>query len=127
MSDTKQEFIKIIHTKEHKKFSAKLNSIDLMDGDFYINYIPSLKLSSYGSNAEEAIRMMTEVVIPDFCETLMDQNKEKVLNDLRGFGWTQSPFFKAELCKSAHIDKEGILKDFDLSENTELKERVLSI
>lgn len=127
MSSTKQEFIKITHTKEYRKFRAELNCIELMDGDFFISYIPSLKLSAYGSTSEEAIKMMTEVVIPDFCETLMEQDKEKVLDDLKNFGFTQSPFFTSELCKSAHIDKEGILKDFNLSEDVEIKERILSI
>ncbi|WP_304064335.1 hypothetical protein [Pedobacter glucosidilyticus] len=127
MSETKQEFINLIHNSKLKKINAKLKAIDLIDGNFHICYIPSLKLSAYGSTSSEAFKMMKNIVIPDFCETLMSQEKNKILSELKALGWSQSPFFKTELCKSAHIDKEGILRDFDLSENTELRERLMTV
>jgi len=31
------------------------------------------------------------------------------------------------MSKSAHVDKEGILKDFNLAENTQFKESMLAV
>lgn len=119
--------IQIKYNDHHKSFHGEFNSVEFENDGYTILYIPSLRLSAYGKSFEEADAMMRDVVVQDFCETLMEQKLSKILSDLKALGFNQSPFFKTELSKSAHIDKEGLLKDFDLSEDTKFSERVLTV
>ena len=65
---------------------------EFKDGEFHMILLPSLNLSAYGDTEEEAEHMMTGIIIPEF--------------------------FKHQLTGTSHVDKDGILKDFNLSEET---------
>lgn len=126
MSD-KGEFLKIQHSKHHKSLKGQVAAIDFQNDGFHIVYIPSLKLSAYGKNINEANQMMKDVILPDFCETLMNESIDRVLNELKKLGWNQNIFFKKQLSKTAHVDVDGILREFDLPEDTKINERVLQV
>ena len=119
--------IQIQYGKNHKTLNGLIKAIEFENDGYHIVYLPSLKISSYGKSKEEAEEMMKEVVIKDFCETLMDQKLSKVLADLHSLGFKKRGFFETEMSKSAHVDKEGILKDFDLAENTQFNESMLTV
>lgn len=119
--------IQIKYGKHQKSLNGIIKAIEFENDGYYIVYLPSLKISSYGKTREEANQMMKEVVIKDFCETLMAQKEKKVLADLHALGFKKRSFFEKELSKSAHVDKEGILRDFDLAETTQFKESMLTV
>lgn len=119
--------IQIKYGKNHKALNGTIKAIEFENDGYHIVYLPSLKISSYGKSKEEAEEMMREVVIKDFCETLMEQKLSKVLADLHSLGFKKRGFFEIEMSKSAHVDKEGILKDFDLAENTQFNESMLTV
>lgn len=123
----KSEHLNIQHSKNHKSIKGQVKSIDFQNDGYFIVYIPSLKLSSYGSNLAEANKMMGDIVLPDFCETLISQPIDKVLAEFKSLGWSQNAFFKKQLSKSAHVDVEGILRDFELSEDTKINERLVEV
>lgn len=123
----KQDWIKISYNQKVREIEGTLNSLEFIDNNSYIIFIPTLNLSSYGNNQEEAIYMMREIVIKDFCETIMAQPVEKVISDLKELGWNQSPFFKKELSRTSYISKKGILKELNLDANTEVKESIITV
>ncbi|MFC4213479.1 hypothetical protein ACFOWA_19960 [Pedobacter lithocola] len=122
-----KEYLNIQHSKQHKSIRGEVKSIDFQNDGFFIVYIPSLKLSAYGKSLNEAKEMMAKITIPDFCESLMDLPIEKVLIELKSLGWNSNSFFKKELSKSAHVDVEGILREFDLPKETKINESTLSV
>ena len=119
--------IQIQYGKNEKSLNGLFKAIEFENDGFVVIYLPSLKISAYGKSREEADLMMKEVVIKDFCETLMAQKLDKILADLHALGFKKRGFFKTEMSKSAHVDKEGILRDFDLAENTQFKESMLAV
>jgi len=122
-----REFIKLSRNKREQKGHAQLNSIEFVNDGYYIIYLPSLNLSAYGKNHAEALYMMDKVVMPDFFKNLLDLSDREIIEELSKFGWEKSQFFKLELSKAAHIDKEGILRDFELSEDTLLTEGLVTV
>ncbi|MDQ7949203.1 MAG: hypothetical protein REI78_02045 [Pedobacter sp.] len=123
----KQDWIKVKHTAVDQSLQGQLNSIEFKDHGSHIVFIPSLNLSAYGDSQEEAHAMMKDIVLKDFCDTLMHQSFEKIISDLKELGWSQSPFFKKELSKTAYVDKQGLLKDLNVSEHTEIIERLVTV
>lgn len=119
--------IQIQYGKNQKSLNGKVKAIEFKNDGYYVVYLPSLKISSYGKTSKEAEAMMRDIVIKDFCETLMEQKLNKVLADLHSLGFQKRGFFETEMAKSAHVDKEGILKDFHLAENTQFKETMLTV
>ena len=122
-----QEHLTIQYNSKMKSLKGQVSSIDFQNDGYHIVYIPSLKLSAYGHNLQEAIKMMTDVVLPDFCETLMAQPFVKVISEFKSLGWNQNVFFKKEISKDSYIDKEGILRQFDLSKDTKINESLISV
>lgn len=114
----KQEYLKL----GNKAIKGLVKSVSFQEGEFMIIYIPSLNLSSYGKTKEDAVDMMKSAVLPDFCHSLLNKPKALVFSELKKLGWNRNMIFEKDLSKNAHIDKQGILREFDLSEDTEIKE-----
>ncbi len=124
---SKESFLKINRTRQSQSIKGQVHAVDFKQDGHYIIYIPSLGLSAYGDDVMQARKMMSEHIIPDFCETLLEQPLSKIIHELKDLGWNSSQFFKTELSITAHIDKEGILKDFDLPKNTVMHESLLAV
>ncbi|MET4083445.1 hypothetical protein ABIB40_003417 [Pedobacter sp. UYP30] len=123
----KQEYLNIQHSKQHRSVKGEVTGIDFQNDGFYIVYIPSLKLSAYGNSPEDAKDMMVKIIIPEFCESLMKLSISEALSELKNMGWNSNTFFRKELSKSAHVDIEGILREFDLPKDTKVNESVLKV
>lgn len=124
MSNQNKEFLKI----GSNSITGNVRAVRFMDGDYWILYIPSLNLSAYGTTYQEAHDMMKDVVIKDFCINVMkSKNKDAIIADLKKLGWLKSRIFQKDLSKSSYIDKEGILREFELPEDTEIKEEAVQI
>lgn len=112
---------------QRKRVKAELFVFEFIDNEFIVLYNQSLQLSAYGRTKEEADYMFYKVVFPDFCKNLTSLPESKIYEELKKLGWIRNSMFKKELSKTAHIDREGVLKDFNLSDKTELKEHLVSI
>lgn len=110
-----------------KSSTGTVNAFMFKDGGFHVIYIPSLKLSSYGDTAEEATQMMNEVVLKDFLDTLFEAAESDAMDELRKLGWVQSSFFRKKFTSESYVDKNGILKDFNLEEDTEIHEATVNV
>jgi hypothetical protein len=114
-------------SKHTKKAKANLLVYEFEDNGFFVSYNKSLELSSYGKTKEEAKKRFIEVVFPDFCTNLVQLSESEIYAELKNLGWSRSHFFKKELSNSVYVDKEGILKNFNLPEGSEIEEQYLAV
>ena len=110
-----------------KRGKGIIRLVEFEDNGHFIVYVPSLNLSAYGNNYDEALQMMSDIVIEDFFDNLLDQPENVIYNHLRILGWQQSQDGSGELSNQVHIDTEGILKNFNLPADTKIKERSLEL
>jgi len=118
--------LKINYNGKERSVTGSFNSVEFENEGYTIIYIPSLRLSAYGKNLEEAHEMMGGVVLQDFAETLVQYSVDRVIKEMKDLGFKQSPFFKSVLSNYFHMDKEGILREFDLSEDIIMQERLVT-
>lgn len=112
---------------KHKRGKGVFRILEFEDHGHHIVYIPSLKLSSYGNTAEEAQKMMGDVVLEDFFENLFEQSENVIFDYLKNLGWSKSSIYPKELSNDVHIDTDGILKNFNLSSNTKVTEKLVEV
>ena len=126
MKRRKPEYLKINFNKPTAV--AEVWVVDFWDHDHRIAYIPSLQLSAYGKDSKEARNMLIKVVMLDFFDNLLKLPESRVSQELRKLGWQRDRFFKKKFRNSkSYIDKQGILKSFNLSPETEINEQLLVV
>jgi len=112
---------------KQKRGTGIFRIVEFEDHGSHIIFIPSLNLSSYGDTPEEAMKMMGDVVLEDFFETLFSQNESSVYEHLKNLGWKKSGIYPKELSHDVHIDNDGILKNFNLSTETKITEKLIEV
>ena len=112
---------------KHKKASGYLYVVNFQDHGHHIAYAESLNLSGYGPTREDALDMLFKHVLDDFFDGLFDLPEAEIFDVLEGFGWKRSQFFKKDLSKTAHVDTNGILRNFNLSEETEIEANLMAV
>lgn len=117
------EFIKIDLKKKSGRGRFKI--IEFKDHDHFVTYLPSLNLSAYGDDKASSRKMMGDIILKDFFEHLLEQPESIIFDEFKKLGWERSSMFKRELSKSSHIDRSGILREFNLSEETVLEETLV--
>lgn len=123
-----KEFLKIkVNNKNNRSVKGCLRTVEFEDNGHFVIYIPSLQLSAYGDDITEAKEML-EVVVDDFCDSLTELSEGQALAELRKFGWEKNSYFTKRFENSnTYIDREGILKDFDLPSDTKVREKFLAV
>jgi len=119
-----KELLKIDFRNGRVKGTVEM--LEFKEGDSFIVYSPSLQLSSYGPSKQESHEMMKEV-LNDYCTNLIDAGPEQAFFELKKLGWKQHKFFKKRFLDPPYVDINGILREFNLSEATEVKREVVSI
>lgn len=109
-----------------RHIAGTLNVDTFKDGDFYISYVDAFNLTGYGDTQEEANELLNEV-LKDFCEGLFTLTEAQVVKALSGFGWKRSAIFKKEFAKDVHVDKEGILRNFNLPAETKVESHLVTV
>lgn len=93
------------------KISCSLNVYCGRQGDYIINYCPSLNISGYGKTEKEAedfIKVEMEV----FCEDLHSMNTKEKEAFLYSLGFKRDVFAAKNFSK-AFVDENGKLQDFE--------------
>lgn len=91
--------------------SCSLNIYSGKQGEFIINYCPSLNISGYGKTEQEAedfIKVEMEV----FCEDLHSMNTKEKEAFLSSLGFKRDIFASKNFSK-AFVDENGKLQDFE--------------
>lgn len=113
---TKEDYLHVNQREGKVKASVKTYLFQDKDTNLFINIIPSLSLTGYGSTKEKA-REMLKNSIDNFNQFLVDLSLPKMDTELRKLGWKKSRLRNKEYSK-AYIDGDGNLKNFNAIENT---------
>ena len=113
---------------DFKKRSVKMvvDVVDFKDNGHYVVYAPSFKLSAYGESKDEAIKMLFEDVIVDYFSTLLQLKEFEVTSELSKYNWVKGKVLKKVFRNTAYVDKEGILKNFNLPIETPIGQNSIS-
>lgn len=94
--------------------------------DSIILYVPSLELSSYGDTRSEAKELLDSIMF-DYSESLFQLPKNELINELGKYGWKKHEYFNKRFKNESFVDKEGVLKNFDLPLDTPIHEATLAV
>ena len=97
-----------------------------MDHHHHIAYMPSLQLTGYGDSRKEAVDMLFDTVLDDFCENLLELSSDKAGELLVTLGWKRHKIFHKKFSTTVYIDKEGVLRNFNLPLETRIESQVLT-
>jgi len=113
-----EQYMSINQRKKRVKGEFKIFKI--VEGEFIIMYIPAYNMTAYGKNDQEAFEMLEES-LDDYFDALIYLKKDDIIKELSKYGWKQSLFSK-QFHNKAYIDKNGVLKNLDLPEDTQIEE-----
>jgi len=91
-----------------------LQSFTGKSGEYWVSIIPSINVSGYGSDEQEAINNLKDNVNL-FWEEIFSLGDAMRKRELKKLGWTSSEFFKQQF-SMAYVDEEGVLQNFDSPE-----------
>ncbi len=123
----KDEFLTLKLGGKDRNVRFGLNVLFFRQGDFHIEYIPSLNLTAYGNTEKEAADMMSDVVVKDYFQNLLELPEHEAMNELRQYGWVRKPFLDRQLRNTKFLDIETIKQDFDLPAETVIRQQYVSV
>ena len=83
-------------------------------GDYWVGIVPSINVSGYGTNEQEAINNLKDNVNL-FWEGIFSLDEAMRKRELKNLGWTSGQFFKQQFSK-VYVDEAGVLQNFDSPE-----------
>jgi predicted RNase H-like HicB family nuclease len=111
----------LVIKSRQRRIEMNLRAYQIKDHDYFIQYIPSLNLSGYGDTEDEALEML-KVVVEDYCENLSCLKPELQAAELSKYGFKQERWKSKQYTSNAHIDKLGVLQNFELPADTPIEE-----
>ncbi|MEZ0485400.1 hypothetical protein [Fibrella aquatica] len=123
MESRQEEFLTLDLRK--KDVHTGLRALVFPDGDHTIIYFPSLNLSAYGNDEREATDM-ARLVIADYFDNLLTLSEQRVIKELRQYGWVHKPFLTKQLRNSQFIDIETVKANFELPKETQVREQYMT-
>jgi hypothetical protein len=121
----KEQHIKLDY--KHKSAKGYFWTVGFKDHQFHVAYIPSLDLSGYGETEKDALDMLYNQVMDDFFVTLFQLNESQISAELEKYGWKRSKLLRKKFMNTPYVDKEGILKNFNLPAETPIKEQFVGV
>jgi predicted RNase H-like HicB family nuclease len=104
---------------------ALLHLMRFKDGEFHIVYLPEIKMSSYGETEQEAIDMLMDT-LTIYLSNLIGLAKKEMEGELARYGFfVGSMIHKNFEYKGPYVDVKGVLKEFNLPEDTTVEESEL--
>ncbi|WP_046369583.1 hypothetical protein [Flavihumibacter petaseus] len=101
-----------------KLVKAKLKVFFFKDKDTQqkVFYVPSLEVTGYGTDDQEAQAMVIDSINDCFFH-LVNLPKKQFERELRDLGWKENKIFHKQYSKML-VDVKGVLKNFNAEENT---------
>ena len=115
----------LIINKSKGTIRGVLRVFYITDRKFQVAFMPALNVSGYGKTQDEARSMLREI-IEDYFTGLLELKRVKLMAELSKFGW-QSGSFKKRFENTAHVDKEGILRNLAMPKNTPVVESMVEV
>ena len=98
----------------------------MTDNGFRIVFIPALNLSGYGKDEDEAFDLL-KFSIDEYFNSLFKLKIDRIQNELGLLGWKQDRLHHKRFHNVAFVDKQGILKNFNLPAETHIEEMAVSV
>lgn len=109
------------------KISGSFRVLTFIDHGSRILYVPELNLSAYGDNKDEAFEMFEEV-FEEFTKGLLSLSKKEMDMELAKYGFfPQKLAHKDFKFSGAFVDSSGVLKEFNLPEDTIVETQLATI
>lgn len=121
----KRESLKIDFNKRQVKGVFKV--YNFIDHGSFVVYIPSLNLTSYGDNKGEAVKSLFEVIVGDFFDNLLVMPEYRITEELKKLGWQRGRVMRKKFEQTVYVDKDGVLKNFNLKEETVINEEIMAV
>ena len=103
----REDFLRI----KENKLDAKLNILSGKQGDHFLTYSPSLKISGFGETAQEALEFI-KLELEGFCHDIFSMSSKERENYILSLGFKKEKFHSKNFSK-AYVDENGRLQDFD--------------
>jgi len=126
ISDQKNEKDSLHFNFGNKEISGNLTIHYFVDHGHHICYVPSLQLTSYGDSKEEAFNRFINEVLEEYFKILFNLDKGLIDAELKKVGFTRNKFFTKRFLSNTFIDKDGILRDFNLPKETIIETSALA-
>lgn len=97
---------------------GRLTLIKFKKDGFWIAYIPSLNISAYGEDIQEAMTMLRESM-DDFSTALFESGKEASMKELSELGWKQDCDLSGKFSNSINL-KNILMNKFQLSSDANI-------
>ncbi|MCH1472722.1 MAG: hypothetical protein L7V85_02300 [Bacteroidia bacterium] len=95
------------------------------DGNSQIAYAPSLQVSGYGDTLTDAMEML-DSTMNNYFQNMLEAGQKETVQELTHNGWVSSSIFKKQFHNSSFVDTLGVLRNFDLPEDTKIQvEKIL--
>lgn len=117
----------IIRHADRDEFGGHFTAFGFMEEDHYVMTVPSLGISGYGDNEEEAKEMLKEVM-DDFAHGLLSLPQKKAIQELMNRGWHRNQLVKNRFINTSKFRGKEAIRDFyNLAPGTTIQEVALSI
>lgn len=107
-----------ISLKENR-LRGTLSFFSGQQGEYWVCIVPSLNVSGYGINENDAFENLKEN-IELFCKDLFSLNMIQRKIELKNLGWVQDKYFNKKY-KTPFVDENGVLQNFDFPEKVTRK------
>lgn len=105
--------------REHIRITKGKVSIHVVvvagkDGEHFVNYSPSLNISSYGDSPEDAKKAFEECMAI-FAEDLLDLSVKERDSLIKSMGWSKEVRRNKNFSK-CYVDEAGILRGLEITD-----------
>ncbi len=109
------------------RVKGTLRILKIRDNDFHILYIPELNISGYGDTENEALEMVN-LVLQDFADGLFAMPSKEMDKELLKYGFSPVRLARKNFkFNGSYIDNQGVLKEFELPENTPIENKIVAV
>lgn len=116
----------VIYNSKNMIEAKGLLILHMTDHGHQIAYMPALDMSGYGETQGEAMEMLAESV-HDYFEQVIKLRPEEQSIELAKYGWSQDKHRKKHFLSDVTVDKAGVLKNFELPEDTPVNELRIAV
>ncbi len=117
-----------LHIDFHtRRVKGNLTVHRFLDNGHFVCYVPTLNLSSYGDNGEEAMDRLMKEVLNDFFENLTSLSVDVANSELKKLGWKRNKTFKRRFASDSYVDKDGVLRNFNLPKETKIDTSLVTV
>lgn len=102
---------------KNRQLKGNLTAFFGKDGDFWVGIVPSLNVSTYSDNLEDAQEALKDA-IDIFVNDLFALSESQFYEELKAMGFEQHQFFKKKYSNS-YVDENGVLQNFDNPETVQ--------